>query len=214
MPNFDRLIDDLAGDLAPVVPISAARGRVLLAGVALAICAAVLALLGVRPDVAAGRPAPLLLLVAGLFAIAGAAAASAAIRAAQPAVGAARDGARWALASLAILPLVALATMAASPAPGAGLWDGVGVGVGCVLTGLIGSLAALAALTWWLRRGAPVSVEKTGWLAGAAAGAIGALAVTLECPEDVVTHMGTWHVTIVPAAAAIGRTVIPRLARW
>ena len=83
--------------------------------------------------------------------------------------------------------------------------------------GLYGSLAgvivALAAVLY-LRRGAPVSLERAGWLTGLAAGSLGALAYNITCPLDTVAHVGFWHTVPVLVWAVIGRLAVPRLIRW
>lgn len=210
MRDLDDLMDELVGELRPVRPLSRGKGRALAAATALATCAAVLLLLGVRPDIAAGEPAPLVLLIAGLFMIVAAAATWAVTRAAQPAVGAVQGNIRWAVAALLLLPAVALISTVIRPSLAPGLDPAAGLS--CLLTGLVSSLASAVTLTWWLRRGAPANPERAGWLIGLASGAIGGLAITLECPHDALTHLGFWHVAV--AAAVMGRAVIAPLIRW
>ena len=69
-------------------------------------------------------------------------------------------------------------------------------------------------LVGWLQRGAPVAPERASWLVGVASGAIGAFAITLECPADAIVHVGVWHVGIVLVAGLIGRLAVPPLLRW
>ena len=78
---------------------------------------------------------------------------------------------------------------------------------------LAGSLVAGAAIAV-LRRGAPVSLERSGWLTGLAAGALGSIAYGITCPLDGLAHVGIVHVAPVAIAAVIGRLVVPPLIRW
>ncbi len=212
MTKFDALIDTLADDAAPVRPQSTQVGRAVLAAIAAATIAAVVMLLGIREELTARSIDPILGISIGLLAILAVAAGTGAIRMARPQVGALGSGAPWALAALLVLPVIALAAVAANPGLAAGLAGGAGLR--CLLVGLFAGAGALAFLTYWLRRGAPVAPERASWIAGLAAGAIGALAVTLECPEDAFAHLGVWHVAIPLVAGAAARMLLPRFLRW
>ena len=212
MRDFDHLIDGLAGELKPVRPVSPGRGRVLVLATAVATCALVIVLLGVRPDIAAGEPMPLILLISGLFIIVAAAATLAATRMARPAVGTNQGGSQWALTALLLLPAVALISIGLRPSLAAGVEPSAGLS--CLVLGLISGLATGGLLTRWMRQGAPANLARAGWLVGLASGAVGGLAITLECPHDALTHLGVWHVAVPVAAAAFGRALIPSLIRW
>ena len=140
------------------------------------------------------------------------AAGAGAIRMARPQVGAASSGAPWALATLLLLPVLAIAGIAARPELASGLESDSGLR--CLAVGIVAGSASLAFLTLWLRRGAPVAPERAAWLAGLASGAIGALAVTLECPHNGLAHLGVWHVAAVLVTAVAARLTLPRLLRW
>lgn len=212
MTNFDTLIDTLASDALPVRRQSTWSGRLLLTAVAAATFAAMIATYGVRADIQAGSPAPMVGLAAGLMLILAMAAGAGAIRMARPQVGAASSGTRWALAALLLLPVMAIAGIAARPDLPSGLESETGLR--CLAIGVISGAASLAFLTLWLRRGAPVAPQRAAWLAGLASGAIGALAVTLECPHDELGHLGVWHVAAVLVSALAARILLPRLLRW
>ncbi|MBW0144725.1 NrsF family protein [Sphingomicrobium clamense] len=206
-----NLIDTLADDLEPTSILSLTRGRIAAASVALATTIGVVALYGIRPDLAAGRPAPLILVTAGLFLLTAIAAGWAATRLARPAVGSANQtGALWLFGAILILPAVSAIELA--------LGHGVGInaefGARCLTFGLIGSIFTASAITLFLRRGAPVLPEKAGLLTGLAAGSVGAFAVTLECSGTALAHLAIWHVGIVALWAAIGRWGVSRLLRW
>lgn len=212
MTKFDPLIDRLAGEAVPVRPQSGRLGRLAFGLVASATVLATGLLLGFRSDLASFGPEPGIALSAGLMMLLALAAGLAAIRMAAPQVGAPASGAPWALAALSLLPIVALAGLAAGRiAPSA---FAPAEGLGCLATGLLAGSATFAFLGFWLRRGAPVRPESAAWAAGLAAGAVGALSATLECPIDSLAHVGVWHVAAVPLAGVAARLVLPRLIRW
>lgn len=212
MTNFETLIDTLANDAQPVRRQSVQTGRAALAAIAAASCSAIFAVYGFRADVMAGSPAPMVGLAAGLMLILALAAGAGAVRMARPQVGAASSGAPWALAALMLLPALAIAGIAARPELASGM--AADHGIRCLVVGLVAGTASLAFLTVWLRRGAPVAPLRAAWLAGLASGAVGALAVTLECPRDALAHLGVWHVAVVVVSALAARIILPRLLRW
>ena len=212
MNPHDALIDSLADDAAAVRPLSTRRGRLLLAAIAAATLLVTTFVLGIREDLAAGSPGPMLGVAIGLFAILAIAAGASAVRMASPQVGAAAAGAPWALAAVLLLPGIVLIEITANPPLATGL--ALTTGLRCLVVGLAAGLGALAFLTVWLLRGAPADPRRAAWFAGLAAGAIGALAVTLECPEDSFAHVGVWHVAIPLAAGGAARLLLPRFLRW
>ncbi len=212
MTDLDVLIDDLAANAAPVRSQSTNFGRFLLAAVAAATLALVFLTYGFRADIMAAEPAPMQAVAVGLMALLAIAAGFSAVRMARPQVGAPASGAPWALAAMLLLPLIALAGILADPDRIAGL--AVNQGVRCLMVGTVASLGSLAFLTLWLRRGAPVAPERAAWLTGLAAGAIGALGVTLECRDDALAHLGVWHVAVPLVTAGAARLLLPRFLRW
>ena len=80
--------------------------------------------------------------------------------------------------------------------------------------GVVASLVVAIAAVAFLRRGAPVAIERAGWLVGLAAGALGSVAYGITCPLDTLTHVGIVHVAPVAIGAVLGRIVVPRLIRW
>lgn len=212
MRDFEPLIDGLATNVAPVRSHSARAGRAALAAVSAATLAQVYLLYGFRPDVMAAAPPPMLLMAIGLVAILAVAAGASAVRMALPQVGAPSSGAPWALATLLLLPAIAIVGIIEKPGQAAGL--DLAAGIRCLTLGLVAGLGSLTFLIIWLRRGAPVAPERAAWLAGLAAGSIGALAVTLECPEEAFAHLGIWHVAVPLVAAVATRLAIPRFLRW
>ena len=86
--------------------------------------------------------------------------------------------------------------------------------LGGLAMGLLAGLASAAVLVAWLRRGAPTSPERAGWITGIAAGSLGMFAFSLYCPDDSIYHIGLWHSASVIVAALLGRLIVPRLIRW
>lgn len=206
-----NLIDTLSDDLVPVRPLSLTRGRAIALAAALVTVLGTLASFGLRPDLAAGRPTPIVLLLAGLFALTAVAAGWGATRLARPAVGSTNQtGAFWLAGAILLFPTVALLEIAM----GHGARIDTAFGLRCLQWGMTLSVLSAAALTLFLRRGAPVLPDKAGLLAGLAAGSVGALANTLECPGTSLDHLAFWHVATVALWAAIGRWGLARLLRW
>lgn len=206
-------IDDLVSDLAPVRRIRPIQIWLrALTGTAVAV-AAVWFLFGLRADVLAGEPDGIVLLRGGTLLLLGGSAIAALAAAARPGVGHASDGWRWVLAAAALFPLVTIILTVAERAlpmavltASSGPWClGIGGGSGLV----IGTV-----LTAWLRQGAPVSLERAGWLVGLAAGSFGTFAYSLHCPSSTVQYIGIWYTAAIGLCAVIARLVVPRLLRW
>lgn len=212
MNNTDNLIDQLAGTLEPVRPLSLTAGRALFGVCATASVITAVLLLGVRADLAAFTPNPVLLISAGLFFLFGIACGVTLTRMARPAVGAMSNGWRWALAAMLLLPAVAVVEASLFPAFRAG--TSVTEGIGCLARGVGVGSATAALLTFWLSRGAPVRVELASWLVGFAAGSVGAVAVALTCPDASVGHAGIWHSAIILVSGGLTRVLLPRYLRW
>ena len=210
VPN--SLIDELAADLAPVRPMKLVHGIVL---VALAVAGTIFlveVLDGLWRGMLAGRASAFFFIANGMLGLLGAASALAVVHMSGPRVGNSQDGARWSLAMFAVLPVVALVTLGLS----GGLSEVTGdpYGFGCFLAGSGFGLVTFAALTAWLRRGAPVSPQNAGWFTGIAAGALGSFAYGLACPIDTLAHLATWHALPVALGALAGRLIVPPLVRW
>jgi hypothetical protein len=70
------------------------------------------------------------------------------------------------------------------------------------------------AFVWVLRGLAPTHLRAAGAAAGFAAGALGALAYSLHCPELTAPFIGVWYLLGMLIATAIGASFGPRLLRW
>ncbi|HTN15110.1 MAG TPA: DUF1109 domain-containing protein [Sphingomonadaceae bacterium] len=206
-----RLIETLVGQLESVRPIKWRHGALLTLAALGATIFVVVLLMGRRDQLLIGEFSALFVITQGLLLVLGASAASAVVAMANPQVGASHDGPKWALATVALLPLTAIVTAVAQGAGPAypAMEDLHCAAAGCAFSGLIA-----VTLFLWLRRGAPVLLEKAGFNLGVAAGSLGVFAHGLSCPLETMTHLGIWHVLPVVVTALLGRLVVPRLLRW
>jgi hypothetical protein len=202
----DALVARLTADVRPVRPLWAARRRLVawlaVAGATIALAAVA----GLRSDLAEQLARPAYVGEVALLVLAGAAAASAALRLAIPG----RD-ARGALASAAALALIAAAaSLLEPPAPPSGLLLGLRCAACVAMFGLVPWLALVVAIV----RAAPLDVPAAAAAVGAAGFLVGVAAVRVACPFDGAFHLVAWHV--VPAlgwTVASAALLAPRLRR-
>ncbi|GEO01182.1 hypothetical protein NSE01_30140 [Novosphingobium sediminis] len=209
----DELINRLVNDLEPVKPLRLAVGLCLVFGALLASATGVGLMLGLRPDIPAGRLAPHLVLESGLFLLLGLSAAANVVRMSRPHVGSDYGGSNWAMAMTALLPVSALVMGLGRGAIGLSPMD-MRSGINCLGSGVLWGSLTLTALIMWLRRGAPVRPHYAALLSGVAAGSLGMFAYSLHCPSNDVVHIGLWHSGAVALSALIARLVVPPLIRW
>jgi hypothetical protein len=209
----DLTLDDLVSDLRPVRAVRPAQALALVAVATLGAATAVAYRYGVRPDIMTMTPHPLVLLRAGMLLVLGSACIAAVIASARPAVGHSQSGWAWALAAGLLFPVSALIMMAGGSAmPEGALSPRVGeycLGIGGASALLIGGV-----LTGWLRRGAPTSLNRAGWLVGLTAGSFGTFVYSLHCPMNTIYFVGLWYTLAVGLSALVGRMIVPRLIRW
>ncbi len=214
-PNFsnDPSIDALVADLRPVHVLTPKTAFALVAAGTAIMIAFVAANFGLRPDIVAGDPSPIVLLRGGSLLLLAISATVAVTASARPAVGQASNGWQWALSAAALFPVtsLAIAIMKQSypvhvlSAP-SGLW--------CLGISGVGGLIVGGMLTSWLRKGAPTAIDRVSWLTGLAAGAFGTFAYSLHCPTETVHYIGLWYTAAVAMCAGLGRLIVPRLIRW
>ena len=183
----DELIGLLAQDAQPVAP-HAIEQRFAWASLAGLACALVLmlALFGLRPSLAQDMALPMFW---GKLVFAGLLAAGGLAvlrRLARPGMGLGHS-----LALLALPPLV--------------LWGLAAVALG---------LPALAASLWALRGAAPTRLAWAGAGAGLLAGALGALAYALHCPEMAAPFLAVWYLAGMALPTLAGAWLGPRVLRW
>jgi hypothetical protein len=213
--GFD--IDALAATLTPVRRVRSRDGLFAAVGAATLVALAVILQYGLRADLAAGEPHPMVLLRSGMLAVLGIATTMAAIASARPAVGQGHNGWAWALVAAAILPVTAAGMFAyhrMMDMPfGPDAMD-FHYAPYCVKISSLGALLIGAALTLWLRSGAPTALNRAGWLVGLAAGSFGTFAYSLHCPSNSIYYIGLWYSIAVGMSAAAGRLIVPHLIRW
>lgn len=216
LPSPQRdIIDDLIADLSPVRPIRPLDGMALTVAMTVLASLLVAMTLGVRSDLMAGDVHRMFFVRAGMLLLVGLTAGYAAIASARPKVGMRRSH-RWWLGAVAIaslLPIAAIATLVRyGPVPISVFAPAVGAE--CLTVSGLCALIVGTAMTLWLRRGAPTSPERAGWLVGLASGGLGAAAYSICCPFNSVIYVGTWYSLAVILCAFVGRLAVPRLLRW
>lgn len=213
-PTRAELIAALTRDTTPVRRVRPGEGAALVALATLAAAIAMIAVYEFWSGILTGAASPYFWITNGLLLLLGAASTMALVTGALPRVGARPNAPVWALAMLGVLPLTALIHVARTPflPAHAGLADPGALF--CVISSLTAALVVGAAAVLFLRRGAPVAIERSAWLTGLTAGSLGTLAFGMTCPLDGMAHLGLWHVATVPLAALIARAVVPPLIRW
>jgi hypothetical protein len=217
MMDTQSLIDQLATELTPVKPIRPRNGVALALVAAFVAALGVIAVFGVRSDILAGTPDPIVLIRAMLLVLLGLATSFAVNNAARPMVGQGQNGWVWALAAALVVPVAALALfiyhgVAAMPFAQGDLdfaYSPYCLGISMASAALIGTVQTL-----WLKRGAPTDVNRAGWLVGLAAGGFGTFAYSLHCPSNSVFYIGLFYSLAVALCACLGRLIVPRLIKW
>ncbi|TKD53111.1 NrsF family protein [Sphingomonas baiyangensis] len=213
MMNEDFRIDGLVADLRPVRRLRPARGFALVTAATLGVVAVVAVAAGLRPDVAALAPDPLVVLRSAALVLLGVATLHAATAAARPSIGEHRHGWRWALAAIGLFPLTAaILTLAGAPTPHEML--SAPMIASCLVISLSSAAAILAVLLAWLRSGAVTDPHRAGWLSGLAAGGLGSFAYSLHCPSTSIEYFAVWYGLAIAISAGLGRLVAPPLLRW
>lgn len=211
--NSDALIADLVDGLAPVRPLRFGAGLALALAAAAIATLLVIALFGLRADLAAGRFHPMHLLATGLYFGLAMAASVTVVVMSRPHVGSDHSGWRWAAGMAALLPLSALIIGLAGRGE-VSLAHGLDDGMQCLAIGGAAALIVFAAQIGLLRHGAPTAPARAGLVAGIAAGAFGTFAFALHCPDNDIVHLGLWHSAPIVMMAILGRMAAPRLIRW
>lgn len=211
--DTETLISGLVEDLEPVRPLLFTRGMAMAIVAMSAAVLLIVALVNVRPDVAAGHPAGIFMLASGLFLLLGLACMASVVLMGSPRVGNPRNGWGWAMAMAGLLPASAIILVLIEGSAG---WQAgePSHGAGCLVVSIGLGLLTAGALVLWLRRGAPTSPERAGLLTGIAAGCAGVFAFSFACPIDSIIHIGLWHGLAVSVSAIAGRLIVPHLVRW
>lgn len=212
--NRDDLIAALTQDVTPVKRVRSQDGMALIAFATIIAALVSIVVYEWWDGLLTGEASGYFLITHGLLLLLGAASTAGLINGALPRVGAQNNAALWGALMVGVLPVGAVLSLLSGHGNHAheGLNDPVAM---MCLTGSLSAAAiVMAASVLWLRRGAPVSIERSGWHTGLAAGALGTLAYGITCPLDTFSHVGLWHVAPVAISAVIGRFAVPPLIRW
>jgi hypothetical protein len=202
----------LVDDLEPVTALNRRRPLATAAATTVAMIAIVALLRGVRADVLAGNPDEMFLIRSGILLLLGGGTAHAVLGMASPSVGKAYMNWQMALAVALLFPIVAL-IVALTGDMGTAMSKMYTVGQ-CLMFSAIGAVATAVPMILHLRRGAPTSLSRAGWLVGVASGGLGAFAYNIHCPFNNVVYIGIWYTLAVGICAVAGRLLVPRLIRW
>ncbi len=208
------LIEALASQVRPVSG-SALRRRLfwpLVLGGGLSVVA-VATTLGLRPDLLPALTSPALGLKLAYVLALGVLAVAALETLSRPA---ARSRSR--LLALAAPPVIvfALAALQLGAATGADRTDLLmgATAAACPRRILMFSVPPFFALLWAVRGLAPTDLPLTGAVLGLCAGAVGATAYALACPETAIPFLATWYSLAIAIDAAIGAAAAPWILRW
>jgi hypothetical protein len=76
------------------------------------------------------------------------------------------------------------------------------------------SIPTFIAMLWVMKTLAPTQLARAGAAAGLVAGAVGAMAYALYCPESGASFLGVWYVIGMLIPATLGAAIGPRVLRW
>lgn len=212
--NTDQLIAALAAQAGAVDPrLPVRRLAIAAAAGALAALPLTIWLLGINPEIAADVRTPMFWVKLGFVAAVAAASWHWLRRLAQPGASS-RRAAQAVAVPIVALWLLALAVLGLAPAgERAALVLGTSW-LACPFSIALVSLPALVITLAAARSLAPTRLTQAGAAAGLLAGALGALAYLLHCPELEAPFIAIWYVLgmLIPAiaGAALGRAVL----RW
>ena len=208
------LIAALTEDLQPVGRVKPAQGAALIAFATLVAGIVSVVIFDFWDGMLQGDASPFFWISNGLLLLLGAASTSALVAGTLPRVGHRPTAPSWAFAMLGVLPLAAIITFAGAPAAHSheGLNDPAAWH--CTVSSFAAALLVALACVMFLRRGAPVAIERSAWLTGLAAGSLGTFAYGITCPLDGMIHLGVWHFVPVVLTAIAARLCLPPLIRW
>lgn len=210
----ERLIDMLATGAVAVDPDVVRRRHALALGWGAFGATLLMAiLLGVRADLADAVRLPMFWVKAAFPAAIAAGALLAAGRLARPGIRVGGATAAIAAPVLAMWLLAAVALAVAAPGARAALLLGDTWGA-CLVSIPVLSLPVLAGTLWAMKGLAPTRPALAGAASGLLAGAVGALAYSLHCPEMAAPFLGAWYLLGMLVPAAAGAIAGRWLLRW
>lgn len=210
----EDLIESLAARGGAVEARPAWRRFALATAAALAGAGALmLALLGVRPDLASAASDAMFwtkLVFAGLLAGAG---LIGSLRLSRPGIRLGRIAEALAAPVIAIWVLALVTLFEAQPDTRAALVLGR-TWKTCPWNIALLSVPAFIAVTWAMKGYAPTNLRLAGAVAGLTSGALATLVYSLHCPESAPAFIAVWYVLGIAAAALAGAALGPRVLRW
>lgn len=210
----DQLIDWLTADTAVVAPrVWRMRYALALGAGVIGAVALMLALLGVRPDIADAAQLPMFWVKLAFPLTLAGAAVLAVVRLSLPGVPLGRVPSALAAPVLVMWLLSAVVLSGAAPDERSALLFGE-TWAECPVYVTILSLPALVALLWVMKTLAPTQPVWAGAAAGLLAGALGATVYALHCPEMDAPFLGAWYLLGMLIPATLGAVAGPRLLRW
>jgi hypothetical protein len=210
----DQLIDRLCADLQPVRPGAVARRLAAGVGIGMLVSALLmLLLLGPRPDMASASATAMFWIKAAYTLAVAWVGLWAAERLARPGSDA-NQRIAWFTAPLGVVALLALAQLAAAPAPMRGPMLLGGSARVCPWFILLLSVPPLGGLVWAMRGLAPTRLRLAGAVAGLAAGGAGSFVYAVHCTESAAPFLAIWYTLGVLAAGLVGLLLGPLVLRW
>ncbi len=208
--GFD--ISQLVDDLKPVRPLRTGKAIMVAVAITAALVAAIVGLIGLRADVAAGLPDPMFLIRTGVLGLLGLATGHTVLSMATPSVGKHNLGWHWALGAALVFPAAGLILLSLGAEHQA--FSMAKYGAECLRWSAAGAIVTAIPMVYWLRQGAPTSPERAGWLTGLASGRLGAFAFNFHCTFNDIIYIGFWYGLAVAGCAVAGRLIVPSLIRW
>lgn len=217
----EELIASMTEELTPVRRINPRDGALLIGFATLVSGIVSISVFDFWTGMMLGEASPYFWITNGLLLLLGAASTAALAAGALPRIGSRSSAPAWSAAMLAVMPIAALITITTVELnhdhsgdvpsmlndPATWYWE-------CGAYAFAAGFIVFVASVLFLRQGAPVSLERSGWMAGLTAGALGSVAYGITCPLDSIAHIGIWHVLPVALWAVIGRFAVPPLIRW
>jgi hypothetical protein len=208
-----NIIDNLVDELQPTVPFRPKVAFAIAMAMTMFLAVIVSYFVGLRQDIAAGNPAQIVLIRSATLLLLGAAALHALAKSALPSVGVQDNGWKWALAFAAAFPALTMFSW----------WQGNPIfyssfasssRLTCLSITLVSALMIAGPLVMWLRKGAPVHINRSAYLVGIASGALGAFCYNLYCPSSSLEYVGIWYGAGIAISAVLGRLIVPTFIRW
>ena len=210
----ESLIDVLGRGPIAIDTRTAARRFALAIGAGVAVSlAAMLALLGPRPDLAAAATGPMFWMKLAIPAMLAWAMLGASARLSRPG-GSARAAWLAMAALLLVVEAAALLSVALAPAGerlpmvvGRTAWP-------CVASVALLALPILVATVLGMRNLAPTRLRAAGLAAGLVAGALAATVYALHCDESTLPFFAVWYVLGMAIPGVLAALAGPRMLRW